>query len=207
MQHNFMWIKTEHVASINRETLQGYLMSQTSSSSHLMYCLKWGATSAVVSHHTTVWKQFSRDYLWQDGFNRKEISTRRKCDTYRRSCMMGTLLLKHWRGENRTTQSVESVALHQCLRVVMETARTVSLSEKDMWVEGIYYLTYTVMVGKMCNYEVFVILIISVVHLARWSYWRPHRGSGCWWMVVGSREKDDWGCCFSISNSGENWSS
>ena len=171
-----------------------------------MYCLKWGVTSAVVSHHTTVWKQFLRDHLWQDGFNRKEISTQRKCNTYRRSCTMGTLLLKHWQCENGTMQSVKSVALHHCLRAVMETARTVSLSEKGMWVEGIYYLMYNFMVGTMCNYEVFVILI-SVVHLARWSYWRPHKGSGCWWMVVGSREKDDWGCCFSISKSGENWSS
>ena len=40
-------------------------------------------------------------------------------------------------------QFVEFVALHQYLRVEMETARTVSLLEKGMWVVG---LSSTVMV-------------------------------------------------------------
>ena len=46
------------------------------------------------------------------------------------------LLLKHWRSENETMQSVESVTLQQYLNVVMETAKELHAFQKracELW--------------------------------------------------------------------------
>ena len=190
-----MWIKAEQVASINCVTLQESSMSQAV---HHTWCSlrneepypPWWATTQLCG--SSLWETTSNRTFQQEGnLNTQEM----------RYLQQKLLLLKYWRGENGTMQSVESVTLQQYLSVVMETAKELQSSQKRackvwgflliIYCYGWYVWLYICHTKNILPY---------IVHFARWSYWRPLQGK-LMLMDGGWKWRERW--FFSISNCGE----
>ena len=107
-------------------------------------------------------------------FNRKGISTHRKCNTYSRSCCF-------WSTDEVRMEQCNLWNLWHCndiwVCMVMETAKELHSSQKracKLW--GFLLIIYC--------YGWYVWLYIChtknilpyIVHFARWSYWRPLQG-------------------------------